>query len=113
MNKSNLVSILTGSAIIIFGVAILLNLFVRLIDTELLLVWWPAAFLLAGFVLISSSQTKAILIGVSMLLAAAVAVAERTGIVTGDFRIIIILTALLLMSIAIIAPTSTLKKPGV
>ena len=113
MNTANLTSIIVGLIIIIFGVAVLVNLFVRLIDVEVLLLWWPAAFLLAGFVLLSSAQTKAILIGVAMSLAAAVAIVERMGLVSGDFRVIIILTALLLLSLAVLTPTAALKKPGV
>lgn len=113
MNKSYLPSVIIGLIIIVFGLLVLVNFFARFADTELLLMWWPAAFLLAGFILVSSPESKAVLVGVAMSLSATVAIIDHLGLINGGFRIIIILIALLLLSLAILTPSSVIKKPSV
>ncbi len=110
MQRTTLIHSIFGILIIIFGVVVLIDLFAKFIDIELLLAWWPLIVVLIGFVLISSPNSKTIWTGTALLLAGALALAERVGILTGDFRPIIIGIVVLLIGLLVVTPAVTIKK---
>lgn len=103
-------STIFGILIVIFGVIVLIDLFAKFIDIELLVAWWPIIFVCIGFALISSPGSKTIWMGTALLLGGALAIAERVGVLTGDFRPIIIGMVVLLIGLVIVTPTVTSQK---
>jgi len=82
---------IVGSLIVIFGIVLLVDLFARFIDIEVLLQWWPGIFVLAGLAMVSSEKSNTLL-GASLLLAGTTVLFE--------------IVALLFVGMAIAAPRS-------
>lgn len=110
MQRKAIPTILFGSLIVIFGVVVLIDLFAKFIDIEVLLAWWPLLFVFIGFILVSLSDSRTVWTGAALLLAGTVVLAERVGILTGDFRPILIGIVILLIGLLVITPVVTAKK---
>lgn len=107
--SSMMLKLVIGGTIILFGVCVLINMFTRLVDTDALLQWWPAVFILVGLALASSGAKNAGL-GAAIALAGVVVILDRLDLMSGDLRRFVILIAVLLIGLAVITPIVT-KKP--
>lgn len=101
--SNRLLQLIVGGGIVLFGVILLVNLFAKFIDVEVLLQWWPVAIVLMGLTLASVDQKQALL-GAAMALAGATVLVARLGLLSDDLRRIVEIIALLLIGLAIITP---------
>lgn len=108
-NNRRMVQIIVGLGIILLGVIILIDLFARFVDIEVLLRWWPIVFILIGFLQISSQYSHAIWTGVALLLTGTIAVLDRMDLLGSEFRPIVIITVLLLVGLLLVTPAVTIK----
>ena len=108
--NSRLVQIIAGSLIVIFGLVVLVDLFARFIDMELLLRWWPIVFIVIGILQVSSRYSHTVWVGTALLLVGTVAVLDRVGIVGTELRPIIIGIVLLLAGLLVVTPLVTAPK---
>ena len=81
-SSSNIYSLILGLLIILFGIIILINLYLKFIDSDLLLRWWPVALILIGL-LIASSGNQQVGLGAAIALAGTVIVLGRLDLL-GD-----------------------------
>ena len=110
MKNSDMVRIGVGVAIIILGLIVLIDLFARFIDIEILIAWWPLVFVLIGFLLVSSKQSNTLWTGVALLLAGTVAVLDRMDLFDTGFRPIITSVVLVLVGVLVVTPIVTTRK---
>jgi len=96
---------IVGSLIVIFGIVLLVDLFARFIDIEVLLQWWPGIFVLAGLAMVSSEKSNTLL-GASLLLAGTTVLLARLGLFSDEVRQVFEIVALLFVGMAIAAPRS-------
>ncbi len=104
-----MLQLIIGGTIILFGIAVLVNMFARFIDTDALLKWWPAILIVVGLAL-ASSNSKQPALGAAIALAGVVIVLGRSGLMTDDLRRIIELIVVLLVGLALITPAVTRKS---
>lgn len=108
--KDNTVRLGVGILIIILGLVLLVDLFVRFIDSELLIAWWPLVFVLIGFLLVGTKQSNTVWTGVALLLAGTVAVLDRTHLLGSGFRPILVGVVLVLVGLLVVTPIVTTPK---
>lgn len=104
-----MLQLVIGGTIILFGVCVLVNMFTRFVDTDVLLKWWPAVLIVVGLALASSSSKQPAL-GAAIALAGVVIVLGRSGLMSDDLRRIIELIVVLLVGLALITPAITRKS---
>lgn len=104
-----MLQLVIGGTIILFGICVLVNMFTRFVDTDMLLKWWPAVLIVVGLALASSSSKQPAL-GAAIALAGVVIVLGRSGLMSDDLRRIIELIAVLLVGLALITPAITRKS---
>lgn len=104
-----MLQLVIGGTIILFGVCVLVNMFTRFVDTDVLLKWWPAVLIVVGLALASSSSKQPAL-GAAIALAGVVIVLGRSGLMSDDLRRIIELIVVLLVGLALITPAITQKS---
>lgn len=104
-----MLQLVIGGTIILFGICVLVNMFTRFVDTDVLLKWWPAVLIVVGLALASSSSKQPAL-GAAIALAGVVIVLGRSGLMSDDLRRIIELIVVLLVGLALITPAITQKS---
>lgn len=101
--------VIVGGAIVLFGLLLLADLFVRFLDIELLLQWWPVALVLVGLLLASTDRTR-ITLGTALALAGTIVLLARLELLTDGVRQVIEIIVLLLIGLAVITPRLLRKK---
>lgn len=102
-NLPQTIRFIVGSLVVIFGIVLLVDLFARFIDINVLLQWWPGIFVLAGLAMVSNDKSNTLL-GASLLLAGTTVLLARLGLFSEDVRHVFEIVALLFVGMAIATP---------